>query len=64
MGHRQIIIDIVPPNGPSLTDAEDATCRVHVEYVPEDGQTAQQIGNEVERIVKKCEQITGGPVPS
>lgn len=62
MSHRTVIINVVSPGGAAATIAgEDAPpYRVSVEYRPSDDKTAAQIGNEVERITKKCEQIVAG----
>jgi hypothetical protein len=64
MSHRVVIINIVTPGGVATTatsSAEpDPAYRVNVEYRPSDDKTAQQIGNEVERIMKRCEQIVAG----
>ncbi len=61
MSHRIVIINIVSPGSVAALAAEEAPpYRVSVEYHPSDDKTAQQIGNEVERITKKCEQIVAG----
>lgn len=61
MSHRIVIINIVTPGGVAAATAEESPpYRVNVEYRPSDDKTAQQIGNEVERITKRCEQIVAG----
>lgn len=61
MTHRRVIINIVTPGAAaSVTAEESPPYSVNVEYNPSDDKTAQQIGNEVERITKKCEQIVAG----
>ena len=61
MSHRVIIINIVSPGAAAAVASEEAPpYRVSVEYHPSDDKTAQQIGNEVERITKRCEQIVAG----
>jgi hypothetical protein len=63
MTHRVIIYD---SSQPSSTDSAAAVAhvepmiKVRVEYRPDDSATPEQIGKEMERIVRKAAQIEAG----
>lgn len=59
MSHGPIIIErvILPPPDSQVAAVDGTTMKARIEYTPAHSETAAQIGNCVERIIKRLDRL-------